>query len=194
MSNKVRYNLKNVHYALLSLSEEGVVTFDTPVHIPGAVSVSMSPEGGTSTFHADGIAYYVSIANNGYSGDLALALLPDEFREKILNEVSDTTDKVLVEYSNREVKAFALMFEFDGDEKAIRHVMYNCKAARPNVEGETVTESKDPSTETLSLTASPLADGRVKAKTTADTTSAAYADWYKKVWEPTVGPGEEPED
>ena len=30
-NNKVKYNLKNAHYAMLQTSEEGVVSFGTPV-------------------------------------------------------------------------------------------------------------------------------------------------------------------
>ncbi len=183
--NKVHFNLKNVHYAKLTVGADGTVTFGTPVAIPGAVSLALSPEGDTTKFYADGIAYYVSAANNGYSGDLELALVPDEFRKDILGEVEDTTSKVLTEYSNTETSPFALLFEFDGDAKAIRHVMYNCSAARPSVEGQTVTTSKDPTTEKLTITASMLADGRVKAKTGAETPAATYDNWYKTVWQPT---------
>ena len=32
--NKVKYNLKNVHYALLNIDEEGNVPYGTPVPIP----------------------------------------------------------------------------------------------------------------------------------------------------------------
>ena len=183
--NKVHFNLKNVHYAKLTVGADGTVTFGTPVAIPGAVSLALSPEGDTTKFYADGIAYYVSAANNGYSGDLELALVPDEFRKDILGEVEDTTSKVLTEYSNTETSPFALLFEFDGDAKAIRHVMYNCSAARPSVEGQTVTTSKDPTTEKLTITASMLADGRVTAKTGAETPAATYDNWYKTVWQPT---------
>lgn len=186
--NKVKYNLKNVHYAPLTVGADGTLTFGTPKHIPGAVSMSLSAEGETTPFYADGIAYYIATANNGYSGDVEMALIPDSFRKDILGEVEDARDKVLMEYSNVETKPFAWLFEFDGDQQSTRHVLYNCTATRPNIEGETISGSKEPKTETLSLTATMLSDGRVKAKTTADTMSQAYQNWFKSVWEPSPAP------
>ena len=87
--NKIKYNLKNVHYAELK-ETEGKVTWEKPVAVPGAVSLSLDAEGETSQFYADGVAYYVSVTNNGYSGDLDMALIPDEFRTGILGDTKDT--------------------------------------------------------------------------------------------------------
>lgn len=186
MGNKVRFNLKNVHYAVLTEAEGGVVTYASPVKIPGAVSLSLSAEGDTTPFFADGVKYYTSVANNGYSGDLEVALIPDSFRKEVLGEVEDITSKVLIENALVEPGRFALLFEFDGDAKSIRHALYNCTSTRPSMEGSTTTASKDVATEKLTLSAAPLADGMVKAKTGDDTTEAVYKDWYKSVWMPTA--------
>lgn len=183
--NKVKYNLKNVHYAVMSTGEDELATYGTPKPWPGAVNLSLSPEGDVSNFYADGTVYYKSAANNGYSGDLECAMTPDDFSVDVLGETVDETSKVQIENVNAKTKDFALLFEFDGDAKAIKHVLYNCSATRPNLESETINESKEVKTETLSITATALPDGSVKARTTANTTQEVYENWYKKVWEPS---------
>ena len=182
--NKVKFGLKNVYYAPLTVGEEGEITFGTPVRIPGAVNLSLQAQGDESKFYADDIAYYVTTANDGYSGDLEVALIPDSFRKDVLKETEDETDKVLMENATAEPAPFALLFEFAGDVKAVRHVLYNCSASRPNVGSSTINNAKTPNTDTLTLTASPLTSGLVKAKTTASTPDETYNGWYTRVWQP----------
>lgn len=188
MGNKVKYNLKNVHAAKMTETvQDGVTSFsyETPKAIPGAVSISLDAEGETSPFYADGVVYFRSSTNNGYSGDLEIALIPEWFRTEILNEALDAKG-VLVENSNQtESVKFALLFEFDGDVNAIRHVLYSCSASRPSIASETKEDTIQPGTETLSVTADPRSDGLVKARTGDTTDQTAYADWYKNVYEPT---------
>ena len=52
-------------------------------------------------------------------------------------------NEVLVENAHSETAAFALLFEFDGDIRKIRHVLYNCSASRPKIEGKTNEESRE---------------------------------------------------
>ena len=180
-NNKVKYNLKNAHYALLTIGEDGAVTYDTPVPMPGSVSLSLDANGEPENFYADGIAYYVINNNMGYDGDLELALIPEGFRTDVLKETLDSKG-VLIENSDAELAQFALLFEFDGDVKHIRHVLYNCSASRPGIEGKTNEDSKEVQTETLTIKATPLSDGKVKAKTGDTTDAKVYADWYKTVY------------
>ncbi len=184
--NKVKYNIKNVHVAkqteTVGNGGEVKYTYDTPKNIPGAVSISLDAEGEISKFYADGIVYFKAAANNGYSGDLEIALVPSWFREEILNEKKDANG-VLVEKADQSVENFALLFEFDGDVKGIRRCIYNCTCTRPSMASETKEDTIEPGTETLSLTADPRKDGMVKAQTGPDTDEAAYAAWYQKVYE-----------
>ena len=181
--NKVKFNLKNVHYAKLNIDSEGVVTYEKPVAIPGGVELSLDAKGDTEEFYADGMVYYTSTANNGYEGDLEIALVPLSFETDILkNELDD--NKVSVENSNTESAEFALLFEFDGDVKSVRHVLYRCKATRPSVASKTNEDKKEVQTEKLSLKASPLSNGNVKTKMTAATPDETYNKWYEAVYIP----------
>ena len=183
--NKVKFNICNVHYALITVDEDGDVTFGTPVAMPGAVSLSLEPNGEPSNFYADGYAYYTISNNMGYEGDLELAMVPESFRTDVLKESLDD-NSVLVESANVETANFALLFEFDGDVKKIRHVLYNCSAARPNIESATNEEEIEVQTETLAITAAPLANGYVKARTGDSTTDTVYTGWYSSVYMPTM--------
>ena len=123
MGNKVKYNLKNVHAAKLTRGEDGSFTYAKPKAIPGAVSISLDAEGDSSPFYADGIVYFRSTANNGYSGDLEIALIPEWFRTEILKEELDNNGVLIENATITELEKFALLFEFDGDVRSIRHVL-----------------------------------------------------------------------
>lgn len=179
MSNKVKYGLKNVHYAVVT-EVNGTVTYGTPKAIPGAVNLVLNPAGDPVEFYADDGVYFEESTNNGYTGTLEMALIPDHFRVDVLGEEIDTNG-ALIENANAKPKKFALMFEFDGDAKKTRHVTYRVSAARTNVEGATRTNTKEPKTETLNITARPALDtGDVKAKLEQGQTG--YDTFYTAVY------------
>jgi phi13 family phage major tail protein len=183
--NKVKFNLKNAYYAKILEMTQTNMTFDTPVPLPGAVSLSLDANGENENFYADGGVYYVISNNQGYEGDFELAMIPESFRIDILGEALDK-NKVLFENANVETSPFAFLFEFDGDVKHIKHVMYNCTASRPGIESATNEESKEVKTETLTLSAAPTPTGLVKARTADETDTTVYNDWYKSVYIPDV--------
>ncbi len=100
-----------------------------------------------------------------------------------MHETEDANG-VLYESNDVEPEHFALLFEFSGDQRKIRHCMYYSSAARPSVSGNTREESTEVQTETLSLTVSPLPGGLVKVKIRTNTTAAVYDAWYSAVYEP----------
>ena len=184
-NNKVKFNLWNVYYAPLLTNTTSKIEYGTPIAIPGAVSLSLDPTGENTPFYADSIEYYTISNNMGYSGDLEIALIPESFRVDILKESPDS-NKVLIENKDINVGKFALLFRFDGDIRAINHVMYNCSVSRPKIGSKTNEESKEVQTETLTISAKPLVKGYVKAKTGDSTPQTVYNNWFKSVYLPVA--------
>ena len=179
--NKVRFNLKNVHYAVLTLGT--TPTYATPVAVPGAVSLDLSAEGDTSNFYADGIVYYRSIANNGYSGTLEMARIPDQMMQDVWLDTIGSTSKVLTESVASQPKSFALLFQVDGDADEELYVLYNVSGTRPNIGSQTNEESKEPQTQSTDIAAIPLPDGLVMARTTNGTPTATKTGWFSTVFQ-----------
>lgn len=178
--DKVKFNIKNVHYAVLKPGE--TPAWNAPVKIPGAVSFSLEPKGDVSPFYADGITYYQSCANNGYDGDLEMALFPASFLKDIFGLTEGEASKVLTENADFEPKPFALLFEEDGDESGTKFVMYNCMAKRPSRSFATNTDSKTPSTQKIAVSAAPMENGNVMAMTQEETPKETKDNWYKSVY------------
>ena len=62
-TNKVRFGLKNAHWAKMTgIGEDGKPTYETPEKMPGAVSLSIDPDGENENFYADDGVYYVTPA------------------------------------------------------------------------------------------------------------------------------------
>lgn len=183
MANKIKYGLSRVYYALATISTSGAATYATPVQIPGAVSLSMDPSGEPNKFYADNIAYATFAANAGYEGELEVALIPDKFRTDVLGEV--VNGDIQYEKAEANTTPFALLFQFEGDDTATRHVFYNCTATRPNVGSKTTEESVEVQTETLKLTCGAVFNGTLDANIVkgkiSDKTKTAYTNWFTAV-------------
>ena len=184
--NKVKFGLKNVHWAKITgYDEDEMPIYGTVKRLPGAVNLSLAANGENENFYADDMVYYVLSNNSCYEGDLEIALVTTEFATEILGEKLDAKG-VLVESADAETSEFALFFEFTGDKNKIRHVFHRCAVSRPNTESSTVEESKEVKTESLSLTASSLVNGLVKAKSCEKTDATVYANWFKQPYMPDL--------
>lgn len=186
MANKVKFGLKSVFYAVATIDPAtNAATYGSPKAWPGAVNLSLDPEGNTTKFRADNIDYWVGQSNNGYSGDFESALIPDSFRTDVLGDIV-ASDGALIENAEASTVHFALMFQFEGDENATRHVLYNCTATRSSVSGQTTEEEITPQTETLTITATSIYNSAldkevVKAKVKYG--DSPYSTWFNAVYQ-----------
>ena len=198
-ANKVKYGLKNVHYALVTetvaTDGSGAITssYGSLKALAGAVSLSMSSSASKSVFRADNEDYYVSYGQGGYEGTLEVARVNEDFLKDVLSLKQDD-DKILVEDTDafKTVNYFALVFEFDGDQRETKYCLYKCSASRPDIASQTTGEggSTDPQTESLTLTAVPRADNDhyIRLQTQESTSTAVLAAWYTAVPTPTFTP------
>lgn len=191
MANKVKYGLKNVYYSVATIdATTNTATYATPVAWPGAVNLSLDAEGETTKFRADNIDYWIGQSNNGYSGDFESALIPDSFRKDVLGDILDDNG-VLVEDAGAKTVNFALLFQFEGDVNATRHVLYNCSATRPSVSGATTEEEIEPQTETLEITAVAIHNASLDAdviKARCNEADTPYTNWFSAVYQPSGTP------
>lgn len=181
--NKVKFGLSNVHIAKIT-ETEGKITYETPFAMPGAVGLNADPEGDTTPFYADNIKYYIATSNQGYSGDLEIAITPEQFLTEILGQMKDKNG-ALFENADDVTARFALMGEIEGDAKKRRFVYFDCTATRPKTENKTKEESTDPQTDTISITMSPRStDKAIKAVIEpSEQNKAVYDTFFKKVYE-----------
>ena len=188
MSNKVKFGIKSLHYAIGTPAADGSYTYGTPKPIKGSVNMSLEAQGESTPFYADDVVYYTSNSNSGYQGDIELALVPKDFRIDVLGEKEDVNG-IVYEDANAPVVHFALLLEFDGDVEATRYALYDCTASRPAVASATKTDTTEPQTESITVTARPAyvaaVDAYVSKAYCDDKTATQYTGWYENVYTPT---------
>lgn len=181
MADKVKFGIKNVHIFPITAVNSGTPVYGPVINVPGAVSFSLGAQGDINKFYADNIVYYQSASNNGYEGDLELALIPEAVFEQIFKYSKDANG-VVTENTNVEFASFAMTFEEDGDQLGTKFVLYNCTATRPSRELNTIEDGKTPTTQTLTVSAIPLANGNVMAMSTSTTPTATLNTWHDTVY------------
>lgn len=181
-SNKVRFGLSNVY--IVPIEDDG---YGTPIKIPGAVSLTTSPEGESNNFYADNIPFFTAVTNAGYTGELEMALIPDSAKVVMGLGVIDQNG-AFVEDADLVAKPFALLYEVNGDARNRRNVFYQVTAARPEEESKTKEDSTEVTTEKISITMVPKSiGGRNITKLSIEPTEAnktVYESFYTDVLEP----------
>ena len=189
--NKVTFGLERVHIAFFDDSNPEQPAWKTPIPIPGAVRWTPTAVGEATNFYADNTLYFSYTANNGYTGELEMANVPDAILAEMLGWEIDENG-ALIEVSDAIPKHFALMGQIQGDKRNRRFVYYDCIASRPAKERTTKAESITPTTDVLNLTISPIEiDGKMIVRgemELSDTNATAYNGFFSAVYTPSFTP------
>lgn len=178
--NKITYGISNVHvFPITSTDASGVPTYDTKViSMPGATELSLDAEGSSDPFYADDVVYYQGVVNNGYSGSITLADIPEDFLTVVMKEIK-SEGGTFFEDASVEPLEFAMAFEFKGDQKKRRHLFYRCKATRPSIESKTKEDSIEPNTPEIEIVVMPRLDNNI-VKARCEEGDTDYTTWYTK--------------
>lgn len=149
-TNKVRYGLSRVHYAIY---DEDQHTYGTPQPLAGATNLEFTPEGSQNQFYADNVIYFTSNPQASETGTLTLADMTDQAKIDILGYKSDATSGVIYEATTTTYPTIALLYQVEGDGNVLRGVRYNVKMARSNETYGTTSDSVEPNTQEFSFTA-----------------------------------------
>ena len=189
-SKGVRYGISNAHYALYTEpSGQTAGSYATPVAMPGATQLTLTPQGSTWTFYADDIAYETGSSNTGYEVSVTIAVVGDQAKVDLLGYATDSNG-VVYEAADAEPRSCAFLWEFGGSKVKKRGLLYNVKFNRPTETGNTKTDTVDPDTDELTgvaigrdLTIDNATVNVIKASVTNETATATqFNGWFNAVY------------
>ena len=101
MANKIKFGLKNTHYAVVTETTNpstGVVTssYGTVKAWPGSVNLTLDAAGEDTPFYADDSVYAMLTSNSGYTGTFESALIPEDVNLNVLGQTK-TSDGLVTE-------------------------------------------------------------------------------------------------
>lgn len=199
MSKKVQFGIKDVTVwpiteGVDSQTQEPTLTFGTKISVPGTTKLTLDSDASdATTFYADDIAYYITPGkNNGRTGSIDNAFIPEEVMTSLMDFVVDANGNI-VELVNSSTKYFAMAFSKETNDGDIRFIYYKCAFGKLPVSGDTTTDSATPETTTVNIKIVPPTKqytvGGVKQsvlgiRTGATTSSASYNAWFTTPQEP----------
>lgn len=150
--NKVEFGISNLHVGTYDVNPStGAVTMGEGIILPGAVSLSLEPEGDSNSFYADDMIFHSDYQDNGFSGTLKVARFTDDFKKKFLGYV-ETKDGGLASMKGAVKPALWVSFEAKGDKEKRRVLLYNVTLGGISREYETTSDKKEPATESSKIT------------------------------------------
>lgn len=185
MSNKYMFNLKNVHYSIVTVGENGALQHGAVKRLMGTTELTMELEQSSEKHFSEGLVYFVTTSSAGYKGELSIYNVDAEFEKEVLG-LKEDTKKVQYETMYDQTKEIALLFEVDGNEKEERHCLLRVKFSKPKYEYKTTTDKVDVPVLKLSYEGLSNEKGIGRIKTYKETDADVYKNWFKSVYALTV--------
>lgn len=169
--------LKGIHVTPFNGS-----SFETPIPITGAKSVSAELEYSEVKFYADDVNDFADYQFSGGSGELVLSGLKLEEYKTLFG--SAYADGITTVNSSDVTPQLALLFERKklGTQDKMLYVLYNVKFAPPTIEANTLEGDISEETITLSFTVSEMANGDVYRIADTEKNKEVADSWYNKVY------------
>lgn len=194
---KVKFGLSHVNFFVLTETTDpdtGITTmsYGAKIPAPGAVNLSLNvSDSDVSPFYADdGVYYMPAKKSSGMTGELELALIPDDLKTAAMNYYVDE-DGVMCEAAESKNVFVGMTFEIDSDDKARKLVYYKMQLGQPNLSASTTEDQKTPATDTLPITVLPttaeftfgtgadaVETSVISGYSTEDTDATAYTNWH----------------
>ena len=150
-SNKVLFGFSDLYIGTYTVDDQGQVTMGTPYHQKGAVGFSPEESSDKNDFYADNSVYYTSYNTGTFEGDLTVAKFDDAFKKQFLGYVQ-LADGGLAQIKDAVRPNVYVAFEVQGDKHARRAIFYNGSLGAITREYNTIEDTKEPQTESISAT------------------------------------------
>lgn len=181
MSNKYMFNLKNVHYAVVTVGQDGALQHGTVKRLMGTTELTMELEQSSEKHFSEGLVYFVTTSSAGYKGELSIYNVDSDFEKDVLG-LKEDSKKVQYETMYDQTKEIALLFEVDGNEKEERHCLLRVKFSKPKYEYKTTNDKVDVPVLKLSYEGLSNEHGIGRIKTYKETDGEVYKNWFNAVY------------
>jgi phi13 family phage major tail protein len=148
-NNKVEFGISQLHVGTYT-DNNGTVTLGTPFHQAGAVSFAPEEASEKNSFYADNIEYWSGYSGGSIEGDLTVAKFDDDFKTQFLGYVT-LTNGGIANVKNAVKPNVYIAFQVEGDAEARRVILYNCTLGAITREYNTIEDTKEPATESISI-------------------------------------------
>lgn len=174
--NKVEFGISHLYVGIFDEDSAGNIAMGKPDAIPGAVSLTLDAETNETKFYADNTVYWSDFTDNGFSGEVNVALFPESFKLKYLGYEKLANGGIAQVKNAVKPKAY-LMFQAEGDEAARKVIMYNIAFGAISREHNTVNENKEVDTETVPITVTGSNSTGI-TRASYDNTASAYSTLF----------------